>query len=130
MSKASIQKKWSFDAAHQLPNHTGKCGNLHGHTYTVIIGLHGEVKEANGDSDEGMVLDYYLLGKYWKDSLEPLLDHKYLNDTLPIAPTTAENIAGWVLTLVVEEFGDLVDFVTVQETPNTAATVYHQRRTV
>lgn len=121
MVYAEISKKWTFDAAHQLPNHDGKCANLHGHTYTVTITLFGPVKEVNGDPDEGMVMDYYHLGKFWKEELEPILDHKYLNDSLPLEVTTAENIADYLLELCFKKFGDLVDSVTVQETPNTAA---------
>lgn len=127
--QATIEKTWSFDAAHQLPNHKGKCGNLHGHTYSLTIALEGDVRSSDGTSGEGMVLDYYELGKFWKQELEPLLDHKFLNDTLPISPTTAENIAAWALKKTYALFGDAVKSVTVSETPNTKATVQRSQLT-
>lgn len=92
-----ITKIWTFDAAHLLPKHQGKCGRLHGHTYKVEVTVTGPVN--TGDvPDEGMVIDFYVLSQIWKEHLEPLLDHQYLNDTLPLSahPTTAENIAGWI----------------------------------
>ena len=94
-----ISKKWSFDAAHQLPNHNGKCANLHGHTYTleIVVSLQdGSLVEGPGRSDEGMVMDFYDITKVWKEQLEPLLDHKFLNDTLKFR-TTSENISRWAL---------------------------------
>lgn len=119
---SEITKQWTFDAAHQLPNHDGKCRNLHGHTYTVIIGLEGPIKGVNGDPDEGMVIDYYHLGEFWKEELEPKLDHKFLNETLPIPITTAECIAAYIFDKVEGAFPSLTSFVTVKETPNTSAT--------
>ncbi|MBP6085949.1 6-carboxytetrahydropterin synthase [Patescibacteria group bacterium] len=32
-----ISKSFSFDAAHRLTTHNGKCRNLHGHRYSVIV---------------------------------------------------------------------------------------------
>jgi len=121
---AAIEKSWSFDAAHQLPHHTGKCRNLHGHTYRLTLRLHGAINTRSGESDEGMVMDYYLLSELWKKQLEPLLDHRFLNDSLPISPTTAEMIAGWALSVAVDELGEIVASCTVKETPATAATVW------
>jgi 6-pyruvoyltetrahydropterin/6-carboxytetrahydropterin synthase len=122
---ARIEKTWSFDAAHQLPNHSGKCGQLHGHTYQLTLRLHGAINTRTGDSDEGMVMDYYLLSELWKTELEPHLDHRYLNESLPIDPTTAEMIAGWALSVAVEHLGSVVASCTVKETPATAATVWN-----
>lgn len=122
---ATIEKTWSFDAAHRLPNHDGKCRQLHGHTYSLTIGLCGLVAPLDGSPGEGMVLDYYLLSRVWKEHLEPLLDHRYLNDSLPVRLTTAELIAAWARDVAVQHLGSVVAFVTVRETPATAATVWN-----
>lgn len=122
---ATIEKTWRFDAAHKLPNHNGKCRELHGHTYALTIGLRGLTNGTVGDPAEGMVLDYYELSAVWRDHLEPLLDHKYLNDTVPVTPTTAENLAAWALDVVARQLGSVVAYVTVKETPATAATVWN-----
>lgn len=123
--KAEITKSWSFDAAHQLPHHFGKCQNLHGHTYKVTVAIYDEIKPIDGSSDEGMVLDYYHISKVWKDELEPVLDHKYLNDTIPIPVTTAENLATWILGRFIEE-GVNAFWVEVCETGSSSAKVYSQ----
>jgi queuosine biosynthesis protein QueD len=101
-----IGKKWSFSAAHHLPNHFGKCAGPHGHNYTVEVVLVGVVKySGTTESDYGMLYDYYHLGEVWKE-IESILDHKDLNAVLPElhGATTAENLACWL-------FGRFVDGV-------------------
>ena len=94
MAWATIVKTFRFEAAHQLPNHDGKCARLHGHSYQVEVSIHGPVKPANGDPDEGMVLDFARVSEAWKP-INADLDHRYLNDVMDF-PTTAENIAGYL----------------------------------
>ena len=125
--RATLTKRWSFDAAHMLPNHGGKCRRLHGHTYQVEVAVSGHTQEATGKSDEGMVIDFYELSKVWKEVLEPELDHQYLNDTIGYVtgPTTAENIAGFLLEAFTLHLPTtiIVERVTVWETPTGSATV-------
>jgi 6-pyruvoyl-tetrahydropterin synthase len=64
-----------------------------------------------------MVLDFLEVAAWWRREVEPLVDHRFLNETMPekFLPTTAENIAAWVLTLLAA--ADLpVTEVTVWET--------------
>lgn len=90
-----IAKRFSFDAAHMLPNHDGKCRNLHGHTYLVEVEFSGQLVESG--PKEGMVVDFSDVKAIWKEHLEPLLDHRYLNETLvELDVTTAEKIAWWI----------------------------------
>lgn len=114
---ATVCKTFTFDAAHQLPNHAGKCRNLHGHTYKVEAICEGPIKQPNGDSDEGMVLDFAEVKAAWK-KLEPLLDHQFLNDTVPAdyQPTTAENLASFIVDSLSEQLPQLVA-VRLFETP-------------
>lgn len=121
---AEVSKSWRFDAAHQLPNHSGQCARLHGHTYTVTVRACGPIKPVSGASDDGMVIDFAELGEAW-EKVEPLLDHRNLNETIGSAgcwPTTAENIAAWILTQF-EAHGIQLSSVTVHETPTSSATV-------
>ncbi len=74
----------SFEAAHRLPKHTGKCARLHGHSYRIRVVLKGEILES------GMVIDFQEV----KDAIDQL-DHQYLNDFME--NPTAENTAQWVL---------------------------------
>ena len=95
MAQATVCKLFRFEAAHQLPNHAGKCANLHGHSYLVEVRAAGEVKPTTGEPDEGMVCDYARLSAAWRP-LHERLDHRCLNDVLDF-PTTAENLAGYLL---------------------------------
>jgi 6-pyruvoyltetrahydropterin/6-carboxytetrahydropterin synthase len=120
----TVCKSWTFDAAHQLPNHDGKCRFLHGHTYRVEVFATGYVNPKNGRSDEGMVVDFGVLSRVWREDVEPWLDHQFLNDTLAdegVEITTAENIAGWILTKMAIIPG--VHKVRVWETPTSFAEV-------
>lgn len=88
----SITSSFTFDAAHFLPNYSGKCKNLHGHTYKLEVTVCGETKFGHGDlevGESGMVMDFSAL----KDLMKSLLnsyDHALLNDLVP--NPTAENL--------------------------------------
>jgi len=78
-----------FAASHMIPEHKGKCKNLHGHTWKVEVTLSGDRLDALG-----MVTDFAVVKKQLRDFLERL-DHTHLND-LPAFKTanpTTENIA-------------------------------------
>jgi 6-pyruvoyltetrahydropterin/6-carboxytetrahydropterin synthase len=91
----TVGKEFTFQAAHRLPLHDGKCKELHGHSYRVAVTVFGPL-EVDGPKT-GMVIDFGDLTTIWKKDIEPLCDHQYLNESLPIEHTTAENIAGWML---------------------------------
>ena len=116
-----VCKEFRFEAAHSLPNHDGKCRGLHGHSYRFQVECSGYVSDFAGAPDEGMVVDFGRLSAYWK-KLEPGIDHRFLNDVIQVEfhPTTAENIARYLLTLFRAEFEDTevchVDVVRVCET--------------
>lgn len=96
---ATVCKTFAFHAAHQLPNHDGKCRNKHGHTYKVEVFARGPVRMQPGHPKEGMVVDFGVLKSFWKSRLEPRLDHQDLNVTLhgEVPVTSAEWIARWIL---------------------------------
>jgi 6-pyruvoyltetrahydropterin/6-carboxytetrahydropterin synthase len=75
-----------MDAAHYLPNYRGKCRNLHGHTWKILV----EIEEKKKKS--GMIMDFkkakLLVDKY-------LFDHQLINKR--IDNPTAENIAEYLL---------------------------------
>jgi 6-pyruvoyltetrahydropterin/6-carboxytetrahydropterin synthase len=114
--KITVCKKIGFDAAHFLPDHPGKCKELHGHHWVTEIGVTGELNE-----DTGMVVDFTLLSEFLK-TIEGALDHHLLNDT--VGNPTAENIACWIRDRFLEYQSlsemELV-FVKVWETDNSCA---------
>lgn len=82
----------TFSAAHQLPFHNGKCSNLHGHDYRVIVEVTGHIVEGAGSS-AGMVVDFGVIKQIYKDRVESLLDHSLI---LGIEPLRFVNrIGGW-----------------------------------
>ena len=97
--KAWIWKRCSFDAAHTLPLHSGKCSKLHGHTYFVELGIECEV-----DPTTGMGIDMGDLGAFLKMNVIGLFDHSNLNDKFEGCYPTAENIADAVLNAAASYF--------------------------
>jgi len=66
-----IAKEFRWEMGHRLPEHFGKCKNIHGHSYKMIVELEGEVEES------GMVMDYYNLKKIVEPIVEKL-DHAFM----------------------------------------------------
>ncbi len=77
-----------FNAAHMLPRHTGKCKNMHGHTYKVEI-----VVEGYKNNETQCIADFSEV-KELLDEVIDMLDHKLLNDILSYP--TSENIAEFI----------------------------------
>ena len=66
-----IAKEFRWEMGHRLPEHFGKCKNIHGHSYKMIVELEGEVVES------GMVMDYYDVKKMVEPVVEKL-DHAFM----------------------------------------------------
>lgn len=110
---AIVTREFTFEACHHLPNHKGKCRRPHGHSYRLQIALRGPIKEAPGQSDDGMVMDFDDLKRIvnatiieeLSDSVvrgrdaQPVpaggMDHNDLNALTGIR-TTAENLVHWI----------------------------------
>ncbi|TSC65454.1 MAG: 6-pyruvoyl tetrahydrobiopterin synthase [Candidatus Berkelbacteria bacterium Gr01-1014_85] len=90
MLKTSVTKLFTFEAAHQLPDHNGKCARLHGHSYKLEVTVSGPLQ--NIGSSDGMVIDFADLSKIVNEQIIDQWDHRFLNDILPFR-TTAENLA-------------------------------------
>ena len=82
-----VCKRLEISAAHSLMlSYESKCEDLHGHNWIVKIYCKSETL-----NQDGMVTDFTLI----KRDIEKALDHKFLNEILPMNPT-AENIARWI----------------------------------
>lgn len=90
----TLEKSFTFEAAHQLPEHDGKCQRLHGHSWRMTVIVRGHQVSSEGPKT-GMVMDYGDIPAVVKPLVEEFLDHHFLNETLPIYPTS-EMIAEWV----------------------------------
>lgn len=73
-----IAKEFSFDMAHMLDGHDGKCQNLHGHTYKLQVEVVGDLHESG--AKRGMVMDYSDLKAIVKTHILEPMDHAFIYD--------------------------------------------------
>ena len=109
-----------FDAAHYLRDYGGKCENLHGHRFKVVVSLN--VKKIN---KIGLAYDFTELKRHLGEVLSRF-DHTSLNDISPfdkINPSS-ENIAREIYGQLKGRFpGDVVlSSVEVWESPESRIT--------
>jgi len=76
MPRMELSCTFKFAAAHFLTKYHGKCENLHGHNYKMIITIEGEMQ---GD---GMVMDYKIIKKIVNEKVVNKIDHTLLNDIM------------------------------------------------
>jgi 6-pyruvoyltetrahydropterin/6-carboxytetrahydropterin synthase len=84
-----VRRRFCFDSAHHLPNHPGKCKQLHGHSYELLVSVEGEI-----DAHSGMVIDFSDLKHAVREKVVDRLDHRLINDI--IDNPTAERMAAWI----------------------------------
>lgn len=138
----AIQAETHFDAAHFLTAYHGKCENLHGHRWRVVVTL--EIPElqdgegTGGETERDMVMDFTAF-KRTINELADSLDHTFLVEEGSLKPatitaledegfvltmlpfrTTSENLARWFYDALVE-LGLPVAEVECDETPNNRA---------
>ena len=117
--RTMVSKEFTFDAAHHLFHYEGKCKSLHGHTYHLQIAVSGYLDE------RGMTYDFGDLKNIYKNYLEPQLDHRYLNETLPYMKKTAQNLIILIIKMtsqhLSEERGLRLEYVRLYETPTAFA---------
>ena len=119
MYRVSVRQH--FDAAHYLGNYQGKCEQLHGHRFQVVVALQSEQLDEIGLAFDFTELKAHLgeiLGRY---------DHVCLNDIEPfneINPSS-ENIAATIYQELLPRFeGERVSISSIEvwESPDSCAT--------
>lgn len=68
-------KEFNFEAGHLLDGHPGKCKNLHGHNYRVLVEMSSEFLD-----DMEMVRDFYDIKKF-TDPFFNEFDHAFIFNT-------------------------------------------------
>jgi len=101
-----IGKRFTFDAAHFLPHHTGKCKEMHGHTWTIEVEIEEPVNKFFG-----WVIDFKDFSHAINFVLDDL-DHKVLNEI--ISNPTCENVATYLYNRISKGFLN-IKRITVQE---------------
>ncbi|MCP4137160.1 MAG: 6-carboxytetrahydropterin synthase QueD [bacterium] len=81
-----------FASAHQLRGYQGKCENLHGHNWKVVLSVKGTKLDPIG-----LLIDFKDLKTILKSTLDEL-DHKNINETPPFTDInpSSENIAQYL----------------------------------
>jgi len=121
MYEVSIRKH--FDAAHYLRGYQGKCENIHGHRYEVVVNVRTEQTD-----DIGLAYDFSILKRQLGEILGRL-DHKCVNDVPPFDEinASAENIASTIcreLQTMLKESDARIHSVQVFESPDSAVTYF------
>ncbi|WP_373740287.1 6-carboxytetrahydropterin synthase QueD [Neisseria sp.] len=71
-----ITKIFTFDSAHLLDGHDGKCQNLHGHTYRLEVTVSDGL--ICGGAKDGMVMDFADLQALVKREIIAPFDHAFI----------------------------------------------------
>lgn len=124
-----ITSESSFDASHFLTNYEGKCKNIHGHRWRVVVTIKGELTN-------GMLVDFGDFKKDIKDLCD-YFDHSFIVEkgsldkklfnllnkqfVLRVVEfrTTAENFSKYIFEEMSKKYS--VKEVCVYETPNNCA---------
>lgn len=75
MNKVRVTKKFSFEMAHALEGHDGKCRNIHGHSYFLYVTIIGQPINNDESPKNGMVIDFADLKTMVKSEIVDPLDH-------------------------------------------------------
>ena len=138
-----ITTEVTFEAAHSLPNHLGKCANHHGHSYRLqvtVFNPNGVVNITKASPKrpvyinpeevceegeykipcpvKGMVMDFSSLKKVLRELVEDKFDHKELNFLMD--NPTAENLIIYIHSLIApvlkKDYGVEVAYMKLWET--------------
>ena len=135
-----LKTETAFDSAHFLTDYYGKCENLHGHRWRVVVYLRQEKLQTEGTMKD-MVLDFTAFKRIVRAQAEAM-DHMFLVEEGSLAPatvaalegegfsllmlpfrTTSENLARYFAEKLIEQGLD-ISRVEMYETPNNCAIWY------
>ena len=125
MFEVSVEEM--FSAGHALRHYRGKCENVHGHNWRVMVTFVGETVDK-----AGMLVDFVEVKKSMSKVID-YLDHQFINDLKPfdeLSPS-AENIARFFfdemstdLARIPGEVACKISRVKVWETDDASATYF------
>ena len=70
-----ITKKFDFEAGHALYGYDGKCKNLHGHSYKLLVTVIGTPINDPHNVKNGMVIDFGDLKRIVQEQIITPFDH-------------------------------------------------------
>ena len=92
-----VKTEDSFDTAHFLARYNGKCRNIHGHRWRVVIEIAGE------NLDDGMVVDFTDIKAALK-ALTDNLDHSLVMEKDTLKPQTYECLVDEGFRIMIMDF--------------------------
>ena len=119
MERVAVYRRVTFNSAHRLYRKDwsdeknaevfGLCANpnFHGHNYTLIVKVTGEI-----DQETGYVIDIKDLKKIIAENITDVFDHSNLNEDIPAFKTlipTGENIIVVIYNLIREKLDKKYD---------------------
>lgn len=75
MAKIRITKQFDFETGHALFGYDGKCKNVHGHSYKLLVTVIGEPIQDKSNVKYGMVIDFGDLKKIVREEVVDVFDH-------------------------------------------------------
>ena len=119
MFEVSVEQ--TFAAGHALRNYHGKCENVHGHNYRVLVTLQGPELDSIG-----LLVDFVEVKKLMGRVIDRL-DHQFINDLAPfdVVNPSAENMAKYFYDEISAGLGQApvrLGEVRIWETDNASAT--------
>lgn len=138
MQKLRVSKQFDFEAAHALDGYSGKCVDIHGHSYHLRITAIGSPIEDVDNSAAGMVIDFGDIKAMVRTNVLPLFDHRLIlrddsrfkgiedkNERVRYVPyqPTCEKMLTEIVSILKPHFSDGVQLhsVLLRETANSYA---------
>lgn len=139
--KIRVTKEFDFEAAHALDGYSGKCKDIHGHSYHLKITFIGTPLEEINLSECGMVIDFGEIKSVVNQKIYPLFDHRLIlrkdtrfhnleenNERIRLVDyqPTCENMLIEIVELLRKEFNNEVQLKSafLRETANSYAEWY------
>lgn len=93
-----LTKSFTFEMAHALFNYNGKCKNIHGHSYKLLVTVIGMPPTLSGDPTDGLLIDFGDLKRIVNGCVIEPFDHalvvqkKYSNELNNALETNFERL--------------------------------------
>ena len=97
-----LSTEYWFDSAHFLTDYNGKCENLHGHRWRVVVYIEQDDLQAAGTMRD-MVVDFGVFKREVRE-LADSLDHTFLVEEGSLAPAPMDALAAEGFSLTVLPF--------------------------
>ncbi len=75
MNIIRVTKIFFFESAHALHAYDGKCKNIHGHSYKLLVTVSGQTLDDAQHVKNGMVMDFGDLKRIVKKEIVDVFDH-------------------------------------------------------